>query len=330
MIRSEILARIFLTLLLVAVGLLVLFGWQRNAQAVSLHARMPESGGWTPAVLYATAGEPLHLRLTSDDVAHSFAVGKMDWPTVELLPGEMTELELIFDQPGNYTYYCTRWCGPNHWRMRGTIEVSGNGDPLIESEQALYMKLGLDLDAEHHAEVLPDQRPVPTRGVDYLALVPAQKKSSSYYRSHSPAEVWADLRAEPVLIHLADAQVWDLVAAMWQAQTTPETLQEGMDLYDQNCAACHGTLGKGDGIFASEAPADQMKLSGHKIVSPTDFTDAEHMLGASPAILQGKIIRGGMGTGMPYWGTIFTSKQTWALVDAIYSFQFSNLMKEHP
>jgi len=26
------------------------------------------------------------------------------------------------------------------------------------------------------------------------------------------------------------------------------------------------------------------------------------MLGASPALLHGKIVRGGMGTGMPYWG----------------------------
>ena len=32
------------------------------------------------------------------------------------------------------------------------------------------------------------------------------------------------------------------------------------------------------------------------------------MLGASDAILEGKIIRGGMGTGMPYWGPIFTDR----------------------
>ena len=29
---------------------------------------------------------------------------------------------------------------------------------------------------------------------------------------------------------------------------------------------------------------------------PVDFTDAKRMLGASPALLQGKILRGGMGT----------------------------------
>ena len=33
------------------------------------------------------------------------------------------------------------------------------------------------------------------------------------------------------------------------------------------------------------------------------------MLGASDAILEGKIMRGGMGTGMPYWGPIFTAEQ---------------------
>lgn len=27
-------------------------------------------------------------------------------------------------------------------------------------------------------------------------------------------------------------------------------------------------------------------------------------------MLQGKILRGGMGTGMPYWGPIFTEEQT--------------------
>ncbi len=29
-----------------------------------------------------------------------------------------------------------------------------------------------------------------------------------------------------------------------------------------------------------------------------------------------------MGTGMPYWGPIFTEPETWALVDYLWSFQF--------
>ena len=62
--------------------------------------------------------------------------------------------------------------------------------------------------------------------------------------------------------------------------------------------------------------------AGQMTVRPTDFTASEHMLAASPAHLQGKIIRGGMGTGMPYWGPIFTEEQMWALVAYLWTFQF--------
>jgi mono/diheme cytochrome c family protein len=46
------------------------------------------------------------------------------------------------------------------------------------------------------------------------------------------------------------------------------------------------------------------------------------MLGASSALLQGKILRGGMGSGMPYWGPILTEAQMWALTDYLWTFQF--------
>jgi mono/diheme cytochrome c family protein len=56
--------------------------------------------------------------------------------------------------------------------------------------------------------------------------------------------------------------------------------------------------------------------------APTNFQDQGHMLSASPALLQGKIIRGGMGTGMPSWGLIYTEAQTWAIVDYLWTFIF--------
>jgi mono/diheme cytochrome c family protein len=58
------------------------------------------------------------------------------------------------------------------------------------------------------------------------------------------------------------------------------------------------------------------------IQRPVDFTDTKRMLGASPALLEGKILRGGMGTGMPMWGSIFTEEQIWDLITYLYSFQF--------
>lgn len=119
---SERMARIFLGLLL---GAVLLFGLIFLPQTeLSLHARTPENGGWSAETLYAQAGKPLRVRMTSDDVLHSFTIGQSGQPPVDLKPGEWTTVSLTFDRPGRYTFYCTRWCGPEHWRMRGAIIVS--------------------------------------------------------------------------------------------------------------------------------------------------------------------------------------------------------------
>jgi mono/diheme cytochrome c family protein len=60
-------------------------------------------------------------------------------------------------------------------------------------------------------------------------------------------------------------------------------------------------------------------FSGNETMPPADFT-VPGMLAQNPARWQGKILRGGMGTGMPYWGPIFTDAQTWALVDYLWTF----------
>jgi mono/diheme cytochrome c family protein len=274
-------------------------------------------------------GEPLHLRLTSDDVTHSFAVGKLDWPVVDVFPGEVAEVTLTFDRPGKYVFACTRWCGPNHWRMRGTIEVAGTdgrvSGPAAE-KAPLYVELTLDIDAPHPASVTPQAKPSPIGGKTILEQVPELYRSQDYQRSHSPGQVWQTLRQEPISQGLSDQQVWDLVAALWQSNTSQEQLELGAELYTQNCAACHGEKGSGDGVFANQmgdqGDMPEMTMSGQELKSPADFTDPYTMLGASPALLQGKILRGGMGTGMPYWGPIFTEDQIWAIIDHLYTFQF--------
>lgn len=294
--------------------------WLRLEQTVSLHGRMAELGGWTPSALTVAVNQPLHLRLTSDDVPHGFAVGQTDWPSLDVLPGEKTTTTLTFDQPGTYTFYCTRWCGPNHWRMRGTIEVTGPTADITPVQPPLHVRLGIDLDAPHLATVIPEQTPSAQRGATLGISLPSIYLQSDDYRAHSPAALWQDLRSETS--GLTDADVWDLVAWVWQSHTTPAALKEGQQLYTANCAACHGESGAGDGALANSAsPPTEI---GRTTSLPGDFTDASTMLGASPALLQGKIIRGGMGTGMPYWGPIFTEAQTWALVDYLWTFQYES------
>jgi mono/diheme cytochrome c family protein len=295
---------------------------------------MAETGGWTPENLTVAVGESLHLRLTSDDVTHSFAIGQSDQPPVDVIPGEMTEVTLVFDKPGRYTFYCTGWCSVNHWRMRGVIEVTSNEPTTPEAvKPPLYVTLGLDIDGEHHAEVIPERIPSAERGAQLNQVVSQAYLSEEYYKSHAPVELWKTLRSEPSFDKLSDQDLWDLVARVWQANMTAQPLAEGQQLYQTNCAACHGETGKGDGVFSDElAGPDTSEHSsmqaGEMTTRPVDFTDPAHMLAVSPAHLQGKIIRGGMGTGMPYWGPIFTEEQTWALVAYLWTFQFE--LKEKP
>ncbi len=300
-----------------------------SSGAIMVHARMAEKGGWTPENLTVAVGEPLHLRLTSDDVSHGFAVGQHDQPAVEINPGEMTDVTLVFTKPGKYTFYCTRWCSLNHWRMRGTIEVT---DPIVKAEPVkppLYVTLGLDIDSTHKAALTPSSIPSAWRGALLNRSVPESYTNRQYYLSHTPIDLWSALRAEAAYTDLTDQQVWDLVAWVWQTNTTPHEIQAGRELFAANCAACHGENGAGNGVFAdqlaaaSESSAASQSLGEHT-QRPANFTDPSAMLSASPAQLQGKLIRGGMGTGMPSWGAIFTEDQTWALISYLWTFQFNS------
>jgi len=318
---------VVITLVVAVLGILA-WGWWQHAGWIKIHARMPEAGGWDPADLTVEAGELLRLRLTSDDVTHSFAIGQSDRPPVDILPGEVNEVLLTFGKPGTYTFYCTRWCGPNHWRMRGTITVVSDEVGQVDTPaQPLYLQLDIDLDAPHETASIPAEIPSAARGVELATKYNQFPNPQHQYRATSPALLWETLRAEPSADGFSDQRLWDIVAWLWSQNTTPEALALGEELYQRDCAACHGVSGTGDGVFGAIAESGtnephQISIEGSSLLEPVDFTDPAIMMGASPALLQGKIIRGGMGTGMPSWGLIYTEEQTWNLVDYLWTFQF--------
>jgi len=339
--KQEWLARLILALLLVA-AIATPFAVQwiqthdsaRNANAttIELRARMAENGGWSSDVINATVGQTLHLRLTSDDVIHSFAVGQTDWPALDIKPGEVVTTDLVFDHPGRYTFFCTRWCGPNHWRMRGVIEVaapseSSTATRLPTSEPPLFQKLGLDIDAmpalappaEQSLSQLPGL-PSAERGAALHMTLPPELQQLDWLRTHTPAEAFALLRNDSVYSDLRDAQLWDVIVFAWRVAATGETLARGANLYARDCAACHGEQGRGDGPAGRDLPGLQTMAPDMKR-GPADFTNLHRMAGLSDAQLQGKLLRGGMGTGMPEFGSLYSLDDQWAIIAFVRGFE---------
>ncbi len=205
--------------------------------------------------------------------------------------------------------------------MRGTIEVTGEGATPDTAASPLYLSLGIDLDAPHEAEVVPGRRPSAVRGAALGVALPDGHVDRRRHRTTSPVQLWRELRRQPAANGLGDADVWDLVAAAAAANTDAGRLERSARLYAANCAACHGEAGGGDGVMASALAADTAVAFGHAAERPADFSRPD-LLGASPALLHGKIVRGGMGTGMPYWGPILTDDEIWTLVEYLWTFQF--------
>jgi len=321
--KQELLA--FCALLIILIGFPVsVFAYQYvylptthgEIKVIDLVARAPEAGGWDPEYITVNKGDTVRLRIIGHDVVHGFAIGKLGIDVGSIIPGEVTTVEFVADKVGQFTYYCNVWCDPYHYRMRGTLEVldpAAQDAPPVAEEGPSFTEL--DIDSPHEAEFYPANPPSAIRGraladqIELPVLVDL--------RSQSPSAVFQATREGEAAASLSDEEVWDLVAYLWSTATTPERQATGEALYAKNCAACHGETGGGDG------PGGRYMEE-----RPTDFTDARTMAGGSSEIYYAKIRRGGMGTGMPYWGTIFTEEETWGIVDYLWAFLFRDAKAE--
>lgn len=315
-----------------------------------LIARQPVAGGWSRDRIVVNQGERVRLRIRSEDVVHGFAIGRMGVDAGPIEPGKVVTVEFLADQAGEFTFYCTMWCDPNHPRMRGILEVRGPaGSPVASSAPASDVALQ-HLDDPRHASVVPEARPSAVRGLrlyeERCANCHGRRAEGTprapvvgrreVLMDRSPVEVFRRLTGARTHNGSSRAGVhgpvaprpsrdapshsqyvrgwseqdgWDTVAALWSFSTTAERLDLGRRLYLKNCAACHGERGSGDGPGGKSQPK-----------TPADFTNTRRMLAGTSALYTAKIRRGGMGTGMPYWGSIFTEEELAAAVDYVWGF----------
>lgn len=115
--------------------------------------------------------------------------------------------------------------------------------------------------------------------------------------------------------------MWDLVALALLRDVRPETLLHAQQLYQRDCAACHGEIGRGDGVAGKDLPG-MAKMDPTMPAGPADFTHPGQMLSASDVLLQGKLLRGGMGTGMPEFDSLYTDEELRAMIAYLRLFLF--------
>ena len=136
--RKEWLARIIVITLVIGALAIPARGWWARSPGIIIHARMAETGGWTPENLTVAAGQPLQLRLTSDDAMHGFAVGQSDQPAVDVIPGEVTDVTLTFDRPEGMTKLIIE---PETERILG-VGITGVGAGELISEGVFAIEMG--------------------------------------------------------------------------------------------------------------------------------------------------------------------------------------------
>jgi mono/diheme cytochrome c family protein/plastocyanin len=329
--RKELFALTVVLLIFVAFPA-TLFGYQTwrtsagDARVIDLTANAPSNGGWQPDAIRVNVGERVRLRISAPDVVHGFEIPALGIKVDEILPGHVEEVEFVASRAGRYPFACTRWCSVDHWRMRGVIDVidPANANPLLPTAAPpLYQQMNIDIDAMHPAQNIPALRPSAARGALLNFSVPGD------LRMQSPSEVFTKLRGDSALEANSDAQLWDAVAFAWKHASEDDAIAHGQTLFARDCAACHGESGKGNGPAGRDLPGlTAMQTNTHAAHEasvkrgPADFTDASQLLGASDVLLQGKILRGGMGTGMPEWRSLYSDQDMWDVIGFIRSFVF--------
>ncbi|MFU8773016.1 MAG: c-type cytochrome, partial [Anaerolineales bacterium] len=150
-----------------------------------------------------------------------------------------------------------------------------------------------------------------------LPIVVKSLASSAVYRESTPAE-WYSMITEgnlerfmPPFSSLSSRQRWDVVAYLYTLSTTPEETRQGIDLYHNNCAECHGAAGGGDGSKAVNlgTPA-------------TDFTDQAYMAKKS-AVEFFVAISDGVGEDMPAFSDQLDETDRWTLATTLRHFTFT-------
>jgi mono/diheme cytochrome c family protein len=119
---------------------------------------------------------------------------------------------------------------------------------------------------------------------------------------------------------LTNAARWNANVYEMMFRTTPAELSAAKQLYDQQCAACHGMNGDGKGPRGPEMAGQEWSWARGE--GPGSFTDANQMVQRNPSELSNAILDGhGL---MPSFRGKLTKPQLDGLVDYVYTFFYKH------
>ena len=72
--------------------------------------------------LHVPVGRPVKLIMTSEDVIHNFSIPAMR-VKADVIPGRFVQIWFEPTRPGTYQIFCAEYCGTQHSRMTGQVEV---------------------------------------------------------------------------------------------------------------------------------------------------------------------------------------------------------------
>jgi cytochrome c oxidase subunit II len=97
-------------------------GTEQNADGSVTVRMIAEQYLFIPHCILIPAGAPVHLRITSADAVHSFAIDGTNY-NVKTLAGTISEAQLQFANAGDYKTACREFCGAGHYAMRSEVKV---------------------------------------------------------------------------------------------------------------------------------------------------------------------------------------------------------------
>jgi len=95
----------------------------KEPQTIDLIIRQYEAGGYSRKTIRVKEGQPVRLRLISEDVTHGFIIGELGIDAGFIKPGKPVIVEFTPDRKGEFSYVCSVVCSPAHPKLRGKLIV---------------------------------------------------------------------------------------------------------------------------------------------------------------------------------------------------------------